>query len=116
EKGYSHLATREEIIENEYNLNIPRYIESIDEDIPEDVDAHLFGGIPYENIAELHVLQTTVPHVIEQSLEEVRSGYVHLTETIDELTTNVLNDAYVLDKSKAVGERIKTYQDKYWEL
>src|SRR5699024_5483417 len=36
EKGYSHLATREEIIENEYNLNIPRYIESLDDDIPED--------------------------------------------------------------------------------
>lgn len=115
-KGYSHLAKREEIIENEYNLNIPRYIESIDEEIPEDVDAHLYGGIPYKNVADLHVLQSTVPHVIDESLEEVRDGYVHLTQTLEELTTNVLNDAYVLDKSKAVEERIKAYQDKYWEL
>ena len=116
EKGYSHLATREEIIENEYNLNIPRYIESIDEDIPEDVDAHLYGGIPYKNIVDLHVLQATVPHVIEASLEEVRPGYVQLTDSMEDLSTNVLNDAYVLDKSQAVEARIKAYQDKYWEL
>ena len=115
EKGYSHLARREEIIENEYNLNIPRYIESIDEDIPEDVDAHLYGGIPYKNIANLHVLQATVPHVIEASLKEVRPNYVELTDSIETLTNNVLNDAYVLDKSQVVEARIKAYQDKYWD-
>ncbi|TXL57570.1 type I restriction-modification system subunit M [Cerasibacillus terrae] len=115
EKGYSHLATREEIIENEYNLNIPRYIESIDEDIPDDVDAHLYGGIPYKDIENLHVLQAMVPHVINQSLKEVRMGYMQLTDSIATLTENVLNDAAVLDKSKAVETRIQAYQAKYWE-
>lgn len=116
EKGYSHLATREEINDNEYNLNIPRYIESIDEDIPEDVDAHLFGGIPYENIKELSVLQSTVPEVIDGALDEIRSGYVSLTDSIEELTDKVLNAPYVKDKSKALADALKTYQDKYWEL
>ena len=41
EEGYSHLASRKEIIENEYNMNIPRYVSSIDNEIPHDVDAHL---------------------------------------------------------------------------
>ena len=45
-RGYSHLASREEIKNNEYNLNIPRYVESIDTEISHDVDAHLLGGIP----------------------------------------------------------------------
>jgi len=116
EKGYSHLATRDEIIENEYNLNIPRYIESIDEEIPEDVDAHLYGGIPYKNIEELEVLQTTVPDVIDQSLEEIREGYVLLTDSIDEIKDNVLNASYVNEKSTAITERLMTYQNKYWEL
>src|SRR5699024_10774518 len=115
-KGYSHLAKREEIIENEYNLNIPRYIESIDEEIPEDVDAHLYGGIPYKNIEELEVLQTTVPDVIDQSLEEIREGYVLLTNSIDEIKDNVLNASYVNEKSTAITERLMTYQNKYWEL
>ncbi|GAA3720738.1 type I restriction-modification system subunit M [Salinicoccus jeotgali] len=115
-KGYSHLATREEIIENEYNLNIPRYIESVDEEIPHDVDAHLFGGIPYKNIKDLHVLQSTVPHVIENALEEVRTGYVQLKHDIDVLKESVLEDNAVLEKSKSLEGRIKSYQDKYWEL
>ncbi|QUW23063.1 type I restriction-modification system subunit M [Sporosarcina sp. Marseille-Q4063] len=116
EKGYSHLATREEIIENEYNLNITRYIESIDEDIPEDVDAHLYGGIPYRNIKNLHVLQETVPHIIEDSIEEIREDYVTLKKSINEITNEVLNDAYVLDKSKAVEEELLAFQNKYWDL
>src|SRR5699024_8676760 len=112
EKGYSHLATREEIIENEYNLNIPRYIESIDEDIPDDVDAHLYGGIPYHNIRDLHVLQDTVPHVMEDFIEEIRTGYVTLTKSMDELTNDVLNDSKVIEKSKAVEEKLVAYQNK----
>src|SRR5699024_10766409 len=116
EKGYSHLATREEIIENEYNLNIPRYIDSIDEEIPDDVDAHLYGGIPYHNIRDLHVLQDTVPHVMEDFIEEIRTGYVTLTKSMDELTNDVLNDSKVIEKSKAVEEKLVAYQNKYWEL
>ncbi|PID13842.1 type I restriction-modification system subunit M [Sporosarcina sp. P34] len=116
EAGYSHLATRDEIIENEYNLNIPRYIESIDEEIPQDVDAHLYGGIPYANIADLKVLQESVPTIIKQALKEVRSGYVELTESVDELTKKVLTDDHVIQKSKAVEQQLKTYMDKYWAL
>src|SRR5699024_5650685 len=45
-KGYSHKASQKENKENEYNLNITRYIEALDEEIAQDVDAHLYGGIP----------------------------------------------------------------------
>lgn len=116
EAGYSHLATRDEIIENEYNLNIPRYIKSIEEEIPQDVDAHLYGGIPYANIAELKVLQESVPTIIQQALKEVRTGYVELTESMDELTKKVLNDDHVIQKSNAVEQQLKAYMDKYWAL
>ncbi|MEV9641484.1 type I restriction-modification system subunit M [Mammaliicoccus sciuri] len=116
EAGYSHLATRDEIIENEYNLNIPRYIESIEEEIPQDVDAHLYGGIPYANIAELKVLQESVPTIIQQALKEVRTGYVELTEPMDELKKKVLNDDHVIQKSNAVEQQLKAYIDKYWAL
>ncbi|SEL05426.1 type I restriction enzyme M protein [Carnobacterium iners] len=116
EVGYSHLATRDEIIENDYNLNIPRYIETIDGEVSHDVDAHLYGGIPSKNITELKVLQESVPTIIKQALKEVRSGYVELTEPIEALTKKVLNDDHVSQKSKAVEQQLKVYLDKYWEL
>uniref|UniRef100_UPI00385156AA N-6 DNA methylase n=1 Tax=Neisseria gonorrhoeae TaxID=485 RepID=UPI00385156AA len=40
-EGYSHIASREEIIANEYNLNIPRFVVVTSTSIPHDVDAHL---------------------------------------------------------------------------
>ena len=36
---YSHRATMEEIIENDYNLNIPRYVDTFEEEEPVDIEA-----------------------------------------------------------------------------
>jgi type I restriction enzyme M protein len=44
---YSRLVDRKEIAENhDYNLNIRRYVDNTPEPEPEDVQAHLIGGIP----------------------------------------------------------------------
>lgn len=114
--GYSHLATREEIIENEYNMNIPRYVESNDTDIPHNVDAHLMGGIPQSNIADLHVLNSTVPEVLKNALNSIRPGYVKLIKTVDELTTEVLNDNYVMTKMNEIENKAHDYVSKYWTV
>lgn len=115
-KGYSHLADRDEIIDNDYNLNIPRYVDSSDQEIPHDVDAHLYGGIPQKNIDDFKVLRTVVPHVLERELETIRPGYVKLKQSMDELRDAVLNDEAVLRKAEELNEEIKTYVDKYWTL
>ena len=39
EDKYSYLANSEELIENDYNLNIPRYVDTFEEDDPVDLDA-----------------------------------------------------------------------------
>ena len=63
EKGYSHLASRQELIQNEFNMNIPRYVTAIDEEIPHDVEAHLYGGIPENNIKSLVALHQVDPEL-----------------------------------------------------
>ncbi|MFD1363282.1 type I restriction-modification system subunit M [Lentibacillus salinarum] len=116
EKGYSYLAEQKDIIENEYNLNIPRYIESVEEDIAHDVDAHLYGGIPSTDIEQLNVLQHTVPNLLEQSLEEIRPGYVTLTKTTDELMKVILQDDRVVKKEEEMKTSINDYIERYWEV
>lgn len=55
--NFCHLASREEIIKNEYNLNISRYIElEANDKFPDDVDAHLLGGIPSRDLEKLQFL------------------------------------------------------------
>ncbi|WP_338552912.1 type I restriction-modification system subunit M [Paenibacillus sp. KS-LC4] len=116
EKGYSHLANRGEIVENQYNMNIPRYVEAIDEEIPQDVDAHLLGGIPRQNIDDLQVLQSTVPDILDQSLKEIRNGYVELLKPVDEISKEILSDARIVAKSKEIESKAKSYVDKYWDI
>ena len=49
---YSRLVDRSEIVEtHEYNLNIRRYVDNTPE--PEDVEAHLIGGIPETEVEAL---------------------------------------------------------------
>ncbi|WP_338650559.1 type I restriction-modification system subunit M [Listeria seeligeri] len=113
--GYSHLASREEIIENEYNMNIPRYVEAIDEEIPHDVDAHLYGGIPQANIDELRTLQTAVKNVLDSSLKSIRDGYVQLEKPMDELTKEVLTDKNIIAKSDLIREKSQAFIENYWK-
>jgi type I restriction enzyme M protein len=112
--GFSHLATRNEIIQNEYNMNIPRYVQSLEEDIAHDVDAHLFGGIPEENINELKILHELVPEVLEKSIEEIRPGYVRLKNSIKEMTDIVLKHECILSLSKELEVEITEYISKFW--
>lgn len=96
-------------------MNIPRYVEAIDEEIPQDVDAHLFGGIPQQNIDGLKVLQSTVPDILNASLQEVRKGYVELVKPVKEISTLVFDDPYVLEKSKELEAEITNYIHKYFD-
>lgn len=116
EIGYSHLATREVILQNDYNLNIPRYIESIDEEIPHDVDAHLLGGIPQKNIDELKILQSTVSDVLGQSVKKIREGYVELLKPIEEISKDILSDSRIVAMSKAIENKANSYTDKYFDI
>jgi type I restriction enzyme M protein len=116
EAGYSDLATRNDILENQYNLNIPRYIEAIDEEIPHDVDAHLLGGIPQKNIDDLKILQSIVPDVLGRSLNEIREGYVELLKPVNEISDDILSDSRIVAISEDIKSKAKTYIDKYWEI
>lgn len=51
---YSRTATLKEIEENEYNLNIPRYIDSSESEDIHDLYAHLNGGIPLADVEALN--------------------------------------------------------------
>jgi len=47
---YARLVGLDEIVQNDFNLNIRRYIDNTPEPEPEDVKAHLSGGIPCAEI------------------------------------------------------------------
>jgi type I restriction enzyme M protein len=115
-QGYSHLATREEIKNNEYNMNIPRYVEAMDTEISQDVDAHFLGGIPQKNIDDLKVLQALVPDVLNSYLQTIRPGYVDLTKPVSELTSEIINDAKITTMSDEIKIKTEKYIKQYWDV
>lgn len=51
--GFSRMVSRDEIRRNEYNLNIPRYVDSSESPVKYDIYSTMFGGIPNSEIADL---------------------------------------------------------------
>lgn len=116
EKGYSRRVSRETIVENQYNLNIPRYIEAIDEEIAHDVDAHLLGGIPQANIDELQTLQDAVPHLLANALHEVRPGYVELVKSVEDLALEISQDDRIMQQSQEIEDKAQGYIQRYFDI
>ena len=62
-EGYSRMVSFHEIEGNEYNLNIPRYIDSSEPEDLHDLDAHLNGGIPERDMEALAPYWEVLPGV-----------------------------------------------------
>ena len=62
-EGFSRMVSFEEIQKNEYNLNIPRYIENLETEDLQDIEAHLLGGIPNQDIDALHEYWQEFPNL-----------------------------------------------------
>lgn len=60
-KGFSRTVSRDEIRQNAYNLNIPRYVDSSEEAERYDIYATMFGGIPNSEIDELQKYWEALP-------------------------------------------------------
>ena len=112
-KNYSHLATLEEIKKNDYNLNITRYVEPMETEIPHHVDAHLYGGIPAEDLNRLSVIKTVAQDVLNSHLIEVRKGFFEV-ESIETLQSEVLQSANIEAERKTLENNINKFVEKYW--
>jgi len=112
--NFCHMASYEEIEANDFNLNIPRYVNAKEKEIPQDVDGHLYGGIPNKNITELKVLNEIVPNKLSESFKEIRNNYMQCIKDINELEDDIINDKNVKDIEIKVSDIINEYIDKWF--
>lgn len=73
---YSRAVEREEIRENDYNLNIPRYVDSSAREESFDIYATMFGGIPQSEIDQLSEYWDAFPTLKNALFED--GMYSHL--------------------------------------
>jgi type I restriction enzyme M protein len=75
---YSRMVSVDEIEKNEFNLNLPRYIDSqVPEDL-QDIEGHLKGGIPERDIDALQSYWDICPGLRKALFKPNRKGYLDL--------------------------------------
>lgn len=74
--GYSVLVKKQEIVYNNYNLNIPRYLDSSEPLEPWDLHSIMFGGIPNSELDSLKLFWDALPGLREDLFEEITQDYV----------------------------------------
>ena len=104
---YSRNVPIEEIsnAENDFNLNIPRYIHTIEDEDLHDIHAHLQGnGIPAYDIAALAPYWQTFPSLQQALLTPSKKGdYYQLHEQVDNIPHNLAKHPDIHEYRQEVG-------------
>lgn len=88
---YSRMVPLSEIAGNDYNLNIPRYIDSSEPEDLHDLSAHLQGGIPNRDIDALERYWQVFPSIRATLFEHAREGYSKALVKASEVKSTILN-------------------------
>jgi len=76
---YARVVGFDEIEKNDFNLNLPRYIDSSTPEDQQDINAHLNGGIPEADVQALDRYWAVCPRLQAALFRPRRPGYLDLT-------------------------------------
>ena len=97
---YARMVPLDEIAnpKNDFNLNLPRYIDSTEPEDLQDIDGHLRGGIPERDLDALGAYWKVLPSVrgvLFEAFDKTggRTGYARLKPTLAEVKPTILGHA-----------------------
>lgn len=110
---YSVLVSKETVQENEYNLNITRYVDSTDDPEKWDIRATMIGGIPVSEVDAFEEYWEAFPGLRDALFKEVSAGYLQprtndIKGTIDSFESV---EAYRVTFTKAFAGFYETLKD-----
>ena len=97
--GYARMVPLSEIAsnKNDYNLNLPRYIDSSEPEDIQDLSAHLNGGIPDRDLfgagSALAPYWQIMPTLRATLFKPLREGYSQLQQPVAEVKAAILSHA-----------------------
>lgn len=80
---YSKLVSIEEIIKEDFNLNIRRYVDNSEEAQKNDVTAHIHGGVPIDEINEIKDLCLKQGFDVLETFKPLNEKYYDFIENIE---------------------------------
>ena len=112
---FARFVPMEEIERNDYNLNIPRYVSAPDIEILQDIDAHLYGGLPKHDIDQLATYWDVCPSLRSDLFSEhpTRKGYYSLNCEQDTIRDTVSANADFQKQSEVFKRSFADWCDKH---
>ena len=110
---YARMVSLSEIADpkNDYNLNLPRYIDGTEPEDLQDIDGHLLGGIPQRDLDALAPYWQVLPSVRAALFEPAdRPGYFRLKLTLDEVKATILGHAEFAAFNQMVTDLFATWR------
>jgi type I restriction enzyme M protein len=114
---YSRMVPLAEIqgADNDYNLNIPRYVDSSEPEDIQDLHAHLHGGIPNRDIDALSRYWDAFPSLRSTLFTHNRPGYVNLAVDVADVQQIVLDSlefkAFAADVEREIDAWFVAHHD-----
>ena len=110
---YARFVPMDEIkVKNEYNLNIPRYIDSSTPEDLQDIDAHLHGGIPVADVESMGKYWALFPKLKEKLFSVMREGYFQLNIPKDDVRNTVYNDEEFSEYADRIDAAFDVWKDQ----
>lgn len=90
---YSRMIPLSEVSDakNDYNLNIPRYIDTQENEDIQDLLAHLQGGIPIRDLESMNTYWSAYPNLKDVLFSPLRDGFVHLNVKSSDIKNTIFN-------------------------
>ena len=108
-EGYSRLVPYSEILEsNAGNLNVPRYIQKPDDTLPQNIEAHLHGGVPEYDINTLGIIWRISPSLKGKIFALTDGGIYKLAAGVDEIEKIFEDDKILYAEKIREGREIFT--------
>ena len=107
---YSKVVSQQTIRDNEYNLNIPRYVDSSEADESYDIYATMFGGIPQSEISLLNEYWSAFPTLKRDLFDDIEKEYTHLkTDNVKQTIMKNEDIKSFIDNFNASFESFNSY-------
>ena len=109
---YARFVPSDEIkVKNEYNLNIPRYIDGSTAEDLQDIDAHLHGGIPACDVESMQKYWDIFKNLKSKLFSVMRDRYYQLNVDNDDVRNTIYNDDEFSKYADKIDAAFVAWQD-----
>lgn len=113
--GFSRAVSRDEIRQNGYNLNIPRYVDSSETAVQYDIYATMFGGIPENEIDLLNNYWQALPSLRSELFKSNEDGSPYASVKVGNIADAINVNADVKALQQSFADAFEGFEDMLHE-